>query len=111
MQSLYYNQKHLELFGFCPNEDGNWNAKIFLTRGLILFIDIIMSFAPSIVYPFLHSEEPDVFIDALIPVIGFIVVTASYVTFFLEGKRAINTFTQLRLLVNEREYHFCFNGK
>lgn len=103
MLSLYYNQKQLELFGFCPNEDGNWSTKIFLTRGLILSIDIVMSLAPSIAYPFLHSDEADVFIDALIPVIGFIVVTASYVTFFMEGRRAIHTFTHLRSLVNERE--------
>lgn len=62
-----------------------------------------MSITPSIAYAVLHPEEPNVYIDQLIPVIGFIVVTTSYVTFFLEGRRAINTFTHLRSLVNERE--------
>lgn len=106
MASLIYNQNHLELFGFCANADGNWNAKAFLTRGIVLFIDIIMSLVPSIAYPFLHSDEADVFKDALIPIIGFIVVILSYITFFLEGKRVIKTFACIRSLVNERKYDF-----
>lgn len=106
MSTLNYNQNHLKLFGLCGSAEGNWSAKLSLTRGVVLFIDIIMSLIPSIAYPFLNSDEPDVFIDALIPVIGFILVTFSYVTFFFEGERAIKTFESIRSLVNEREYDF-----
>lgn len=103
MASLYYNQKHLELFGFCPKEDGTSDAIVYVKRYTVLHIIVLHSFVGSVVYPFRHPDEPDVFLSALTPIIAYILVPTSYLTFFLEGKRSVRTFSNVRKLVDERK--------
>lgn len=103
MEPLSCTQKYLQVFGFCPNPDGTVDKIVFLTRLIILYITILQALVPSICYPLFHSDEPDVFINSLIPIVGFIIVPISYVTFFLEDKSALITFSHIRSLVKERK--------
>lgn len=103
MEPLRYTQNYLQVFGFCPAPDGSLNTTVFLTRLAILYITFIQALLPSMCYPLFHSDEPDVFINSLIPVVGFIIVPISYVTFFVEDKSALITFSHIRSLVNERK--------
>lgn len=101
MVPLEYNQQLLQLFGLCPSEDGGSNIITFVKRTMILWtygIDL----GPTSYFFYTHFDEPELLISALTPIIAFTVVIFSYITFFLEGKRAIYTYTYLRTLVNER---------
>lgn len=102
MVPLEYNQKLLELFGLCPSEDGRLNILTFVKRITILWMNIGMDLGPTSYFFFTHFDDPELLIGSLTPIIAFIVVSISYITFSLEGKRSIYTFRYLRALVNER---------
>lgn len=105
--ALLYNQRYLEIFGFCPTEEtanGNVDIILILRRSAVLFICIVMALIPSISYILLHPEDTEVLITSLIPIVGFILVVSSYCTFFLEGRTAISAFDHLRTVVNDRKF-------
>ncbi|XP_055325770.1 uncharacterized protein LOC129579623 [Sitodiplosis mosellana] len=101
MVPLEYNQKLLELFGFCPNADGGSLILTFVKRITMLWITVGMDLIPTCHFLYAHFDNPELLIAAISPITGFIVVIISYLTFVVEGKRAIHTFTYLRALVNE----------
>lgn len=107
MVPLQTNQRYMELFGFCPKEtnlDDNFNIILLSKRFGVLYICIIMSLVPSISYILLHPEDTEVLITSLIPIVGFILVVWSYITFFLEGNTAAKAFVDLRRAINDRKF-------
>lgn len=106
MVPLQYTQQHLEIFGFCPKEfsDNSFDIILFLKRFTISFICIAMALIPSIAYVCLHPDDTEALISNLIPIVGFILVGTSYLTFFPEGKIALKAFAFLRTIVNDRKF-------
>lgn len=103
MVPLEYTQKHMQVLGFCPKEDGSSINITYATRAFTLWIFCGMSLIPSCYFVFTHMEDTAQVITSLIPLLSFVLVPVSYVTFFLEGKRAVRLFAQLRTLANERK--------
>lgn len=106
MAPLDYNQKHMEIFGFCArqrHQNGSSAYVTFATRFLMLFIIFGMAWGPSTVYFYLHSGDTDTFVSALTLIVAYFLVFASYLTFFCQDKVAINTFANICELLNQRE--------
>lgn len=103
MEALSCNQKYLKVFGYCRKADDTVDNTVFLTRVAIFYITLVQALIPSICYPFFHSDEPEVFINSLIPIIGFLITPISYLTFFIEDKNVLNTLVYIRSLVHERK--------
>lgn len=106
MAPLDYNQKYLEIFGFCArqrHQNGSSIYVTFATRFLMLFIIFGMAWSPSTVYLYLHSGDTDTFVSALTPIVAYFLVFASYLTFFCQDKVAINSFADIREMLNQRE--------
>lgn len=109
MVPLEYNQKLFELFGFCPCADGSAQFATFVKRCAMFWTIIGMDLIPTSHFLYAHFDDPALLISSISPITAFIVVTISYLTFVIEGKRANYTLSYLRALVNERRLHFRSN--
>lgn len=107
MEPLEYNQKHLELLGFCQS-DGSRIITLIKRIGM-LWMAIGMDLIPTTHFLYSHFDNNTEFlISTLTPIIAYIVVSVSYLSFCIEGNRAIQTITYLRALVKERTSSFRF---
>ncbi|XP_031629168.1 uncharacterized protein LOC116344663 isoform X2 [Contarinia nasturtii] len=67
-----------------------------------LWICFGMALIPSNYYVFTHTEDPEAIINSLIPILGFVLVLLSYITFVFEGHHVVHLFVCLRTLVKRR---------
>lgn len=102
MAPLEYNQRSLEFFGFLSINQQNIRSVI--VRFIILGVFVVMALVPSSYYLYLHVDDTETIISALTPIVAYLLVSASYVTFVSENKTAINNILELRALAEEREY-------
>lgn len=103
MVPLEYNQKLCELFGFCPRADGSAQVLTFAKRCVILWLLVGMDVIPTLHFLYTHFDDPALLISAISPITAFTVGSVSYLTFAIEGKRAVYIYSYLRTLVNERK--------